>query len=182
MGFINSEAYRTHMIITISVLILGSIGYFLTPIGEFLVAPWQLRADVATALEFSIEHPLEVERIIANLREESEKQDSKLDQLLKYHANDFMLGGTAGIGDFGGNESFVRVNRRSPARVYKDGNKVKITLVSVEGQPDATLEVKGTFYDSDSDLIIFFSKQAAEDLGLVGRVEVELEPVNGDNN
>ncbi len=181
MALADWEAYRTHMIISISGVLLLTFGYFVTPLGEFLITPWTLQADVTAALEYSESHPAEVELIIARLRSETEEQDKKLDRLLKYHEKDFEIGGEASVGTFGGDELYIRVNRRSNARVYKDGDRVKITLPDIAGRPDTILVVKGSFSDSrNPDLIISFSKEAADSLGIIGRVEVELEPVNGD--
>jgi len=179
----NWEEYRTHMILTASGTILVILLYSLTPVGAFIVAPWTLKADVATALEYATNHPGEVEIIINRLREETVLQDKQIGKLLKYHERDFHLIGTGSVGLFGasGDEPCIRVNRRSRAWIYKEGDKVKVTVNDIEGKPSAILEVKGTFSDSNQDLIISFSKQASAVLGLTHRVEVEIEPVvNGD--
>ena len=182
MAFVNWEEYRTHMILTVSGTILAIVLYSLTPVGAFLVAPWTLKADVETALAYATSHPGEVQLIISRLKEESETQDKKIEQLLKYHGRDFLLIGTGSVGLFGaiGDVPCIRVNRRSRAWIYKEGDRVKVTVNDIEGKPSAILEVKGTFSDSNQDLIISFSRQASAALGLTGRVEVELEPVNGD--
>lgn len=163
------------MILTVSGTLLAIALYSLTPVGEFIIAPWTLKADVATALSYAQNHPGEVQLII-------ETQDKKIGQLLKYHERDFLLIGTGSVGLFGatGDVPCIRVNRRSRAWIYKEGDKVKVTVNDIEGKPSAILEVKGTFSDSNQDLIISFSRQASAALGLTGRVEVELEPVNGD--
>ena len=121
-------------------------------------------------------HGVEVAVIVEGLQEEGERQQQQLEQLLKYHERDYQVEGVASVGTFGGNESYLRVNRRSDARIYRNGDKLKITC-DIAGKPDAVLEVRGTFSDSNQDLVISFSRQAAADLGITGRVGVEMEPV-----
>jgi len=116
------------------------------------------------------------EKIISDAAEEREQAKAKLEELLEYHKRDFLLTGTGSVGTFGGSESYVRVNRSSDAKVYKDGDRMRITC-DIEGKPDAVLIVNGTFSDSrNSDILISFSQEAAKGLGVTGRVGVELEP------
>jgi len=177
------EEYKTHMIITGSGIILVMVlGYTLTPVGSFLVAPWTLQADVATSLEYIEQHPIEVANIVAGLNLESEEQDKKIEQLLKYHERDYLVGGTASVGTFGGDEAYIRINRRSDAKIYRDGDRVKVTILT-QGNPDAVFVVRGSFADSrNPDLIISFSKEAAAELGITERCEVEIEPAPGGVN
>jgi len=116
------------------------------------------------------------EKIISEAAEERAANEDKLQELIDYHKRDFLLTGTGSVGTFGGDESFLRVNRRSDATVYKDGDRILIKCIDVEGKPEAVLTVSGTFSDSNTDLLISFSSEAAEGLGITGRVEVEMEP------
>jgi len=116
------------------------------------------------------------EKIISEAAEEREQAQSKLEELLEYHKRDFLLTGTGSVGTFGGDESYVRVNRRSDAKVYKDGDRVLIKCNDVDGKPEAVLTVNGTFSNSNTDILISFSSGAAEGLGITGRVGVEMEP------
>ena len=177
MPTFNWEGYKTHKILTGSGIVLVTVlGYTLTPFGTFVVAPWTMTKDVADIKTYITEHESYVKGRISSIREEAEKQDQKIEQLLKYHQRDFEVVGTGSVGNFGGDEAYVRVNRRSKAGVYKDGDTLRVTC-DIEGKPKATLIVKGTFSNSDQDLIISFSKEAAEDLGITARVGVEIEPV-----
>lgn len=114
------------------------------------------------------------EKLISNAKLERAANEDKLAELLQYHERDFELTGMGSVGTFGGNESFVRVNRSSDARVYKDGDRMRIKC-DVEGKPEAVLIVQGTFSNSNRDILIAFSQEAANSLGLTERVEVELE-------
>lgn len=177
MPFANWRQYRTQMLLTISGLILTAVGYLSYPTAQEL---WGIPQDVRDFSVYIETHEQEVAIIVANLNKEAEKQDKNIEQLLKYHERDYLLIGTGSVGNFGGDEAYVRINRRSDARIYKEGDRIKITC-DVEGKPDAILEVRGTFSNSNQDLLISFSSEAAEDLGINGRVEVELEPVNGED-
>ncbi len=102
--------------------------------------------------------------------------NEKLAKIQESLDRDYYLTGTGSVGTFGGSEKYARVNRRSDARIYKDGDKVRVTCEDVDGKPETILTVRGTFSDSNSDLLISFSKEAADDLGISGRVAVDLEP------
>jgi len=162
------------MLLTLSGLILSAVGYLSYPVAQDL---WQIPQEVRNFNSYIEIHREEVSVIVANLEEERELQNEKIEQLLKYHERDYLLIGTGSVGIFGSDESYVRINRRSDARIYKEGDRIKVTC-DVEGKPDAILEVRGTFSDSNQDLLISFSSSAADDLGITGRVEVELEPMN----
>jgi len=147
---------------------------------------WALIAGIVTIgygdhsrlgqLETTLYPHLEVtEEIIAKAALERAANEDKLAQLLEYHKRDFELTGTGSVGTFGGDDSFVRVNRSSDAKVYKDGDRIRVKC-DVEGKPEAVLIVDGTFSDTNRDILISFSKEAAADLGIIGRVGVELEP------
>lgn len=114
------------------------------------------------------------ESLITNAAKERAANEDKLAELLEYHKRDFHLTGMGSVGTFGGDDSFVRVNRSSDARVYKDGDRIRIRC-DVEGKPEAVLIVQGTFSNSNRDILIAFSREAANGLGLTERVEVELE-------
>jgi len=174
MPFANWRQYRTQMLLTISGLILSAAGYLTYPVAQEF---WRLPQEVRSFNAYIETHEEEVRVIVANLNEEAENQNEKIEQLLKYHERDYLLIGTGSVGTFGGDESYIRINRRSDARIYKEGDKIKVTC-DVEGKPDAILEVRGTFSNSNQDLLISFSSSAADDLGITGRVEVELEPIN----
>jgi len=164
------EVIRTKVLISTATIILGGLGYLIYPIG------YNMQQDINTALTYVTDHPVEVAVIVAELTEERMAQQRQLEQLLKYHERDYEVVGTGSVGNFGGDESYVRVNRRSDAGIYKDGDSMRITC-DVEGKPKAVFEVRGTFSNSDQDLVISFSREAAEQLGITGRVEVEIEPV-----
>ena len=102
--------------------------------------------------------------------------DDKLAKIQESLDKDYYLTGTASVGTFGGDESYARVNRRSDAKIYKDGDRVRVTCNGIEGKPEAVFIVNGTFSNTNSDLLISFSKEAANQLGVTGRVEVDLEP------
>lgn len=176
MPFANWRQYRTQMLLTLSGLILSAVGYLSYPIAQEI---WAIPQEVRNFNLYIEMHSEEVRVIVANAEEERVIQNKKIEQLLKYHERDYLLIGTGSVGNFGGDEAYVRINRRSDARIYKEGDRIKITC-DVEGKPDAILEVRGTFSNSNQDLLISFSHEAASDLGISGRVEVELEPVNGE--
>ncbi len=115
------------------------------------------------------------EMLISAAKLERAANEDKLGALLEYHKRDFHLTGMGSVGTFGGEESFVRVNRSSDARIYRDGDRIRIKC-DVEGKPEAVLIVQGTFSNSNRDILIAFSQEAANGLGLTERVEVELEP------
>lgn len=164
------EAIRTKVLISTGTLILGAICYLVYPIG------YGMYQDVADLKVYVGTHETLVNARMEVARSERSKQEKKLEQLLKYHERDYEITGTGSVGTFGGDESYVRVNRRSDARIYKDGDDMWITC-DIEGKPKAVFEVRGNFSNADQDLMISFSKEAAEELGITGRVEVEIEPV-----
>jgi len=164
------EVIRTKVLISTATIILGGIGYLIYPVG------WTMHQDVADIKQYIGIHEVAVGQIVSNFEEEDRKQQKQLEQLLDYHKRDYEVVGTGSVGTFGGDDAYVRVNRRSLARIYKDGDSMRITC-DVEGKPKAVFEVKGTFSNADQDLVISFSQEAAEELGITGRVEVEIEPV-----
>jgi len=170
MPTFNWEVIRTKVLISTGTLLLGGLGYLIYPVG------WTIQQDVEGLKEYVIAHEIAVGIIVSNFEEEDKKQQKQLEQLLKYHARDYEITGTGSVGNFGGDDAYVRVNRRSDAGIYQDGDSMMITC-DVEGKPKAVFEVKGTFSDSNLDLMISFSQEAAEELGITGRVEVEIEPV-----
>ena len=170
MPTFNWEVIRTKVLISTGTIILGGLGYLIYPVG------WTMHQDVADIKQYITVHEIAVGVIVSNFEEEDKKQQKQLEQLLKYHERDYEISGTGSVGTFGGDESYVRVNRRSDAGIYKDGDSMTITC-DVEGKPKAVFEVRGTFSDSNLDLMISFSAEAAEELGITGRVEVEIEPV-----
>ncbi len=102
--------------------------------------------------------------------------NEKLAKIQESLDKDYYLTGTGSVGTFGGSEKYARVNRRSDAKIYKDGDRVRVTCNDVDGEPETILVINGTFTDSNSDILISFSKEAANDLGISGRVTVDLEP------
>lgn len=136
--------------------------------------------DVQGLNAYRITHETWSGEAIQTASDERQLMDQKLARILETLERDLYLTGMGSVGTFGGEESYVRINRGSDAKIYKDGDRVKITCADLEGKPEAVLRVNGTFSSSDSDLLISFSKQAAENLGLIGRTDVELEPVLGE--
>jgi len=128
-----------------------------------------LKAQFASHLEVSAE-------AIQSAQESRDLINDKLGKILARLDKEYYISGVGSVGIFGGDESYIRVNRRSDAKVYKDGDRVRITC-DMEGKPESVLVVNGTFTDSNPDLLVSFSRQAAENLGLTSRVDVELEPV-----
>jgi len=164
------EVIRTKMLISAGTLLLGGIGYLIYPVG------WTIQQDVADLKKYVIAHEITVTNIVAEFEAEDKKQQKQLEQLLDYHKRDYEVVGTGSVGTFGADEAYVRVNRRSLARIYKDGDSMVITC-DVEGKPKAVFQVRGTFSDSNQDLVISFSQEAADELGITSRVGVEIEPV-----
>jgi len=153
-------------------------------LGGVVVTGWGLYWEIytpETGMKDSFASHLEVsENAIQKASDERKILDDKLGRILDYLEKDYYIDGTGSVGTFGGDESYVRVNRRSRAAIYKDGDRIRITCSDVEGKPEAILRVNGTFSNSNQDLLISFSRAAADDLGIAGRVEVELEPVEGE--
>lgn len=170
MDIADWKGLRTKMIWALGVTFLSGLGYLIYPIG------YTIQLDVTELKEYIIEHEAFVKDIVAGVTAERALTEDKLGQLLEYHKRDFHLTGTGSVGTFGGDESYVRVNRRSTATVYKDGDRMLIKCIDVEGKPEAVLIVNGTFSNGNTDILISFSSEAAEDLGISGRVEVEMEP------
>jgi len=166
------KGLRTKMAWAGMTVAMGALGYLVYPIG------WTIQQDVNALKEYVISHEVYVKAVVAEAEEEREQAQKQLQKILDYIEKDYYIQGTGSVGTFGGDEPYVRVNRRSHAQIYKDGDRVRITCSDIEGKPETTLRVNGSFSNSNQDLVISFSKQAAADLGIIGRVEVELEPIS----
>jgi len=116
------------------------------------------------------------QKAIEDAQKDRDQINEKLAKIQETLDRDYYLTGTGSVGTFGGDEAYVRVNRRSDSKIYRDGDRLRVTCNDVEGKPEAVLTVRGTFSNSNSDLLISFSREAANDLGITGRVEVDLEP------
>jgi len=121
-------------------------------------------------------HEITTKQAIQDAADDRKQINDKLAKIQASLDKDYYLTGTGSVGTFGGSEKYARVNRRSDAKIYRDGDRVRVTCNNVPGKPETILVVRGTFSDSNSDLLIAFSKEAADDLGITGRVEVDLEP------
>ena len=144
-------------------------GYLVYPVG------YTISQNVNANSEYIRVHEEYTKRVIGEAEEERMVQSKQLQKILEYLEKDYYISGMGSVGTFGGGESYVRINRRSDASIYKDGDRIRITC-DIEGKPEAVLRVNGTFTDSNQDLLISFSRQAADDLGVASRVEVELKP------
>jgi len=85
--------------------------------------------------------------------------------------------GLGGQGSFGTDSPYVRININSNASSYAEESLVRITNLAVEGTPSSDMAIDGTFTNSNSNLKVMFSRRAADDLEIEGRMEVKLEPV-----
>jgi len=121
-------------------------------------------------------HEITAKQAIQSASDDRKQINDKLAKIQESLDKDYYLTGTGSVGTFGGSEKYARVNRRSDAKIYRDGDRIKVTCNNVDGKPESHLIVRGTFSDSNSDLLISFSKEAADDLGITGRVEIDIEP------
>jgi len=155
-------------------VVLGTLGYLVYPIG------WGVYWDInqpETGLKAQISSHLTLSQTaIDDAQADRDQINARLAKIQESLDRDYYLTGTGSVGTFGGSEKYARVNRRSDARIYKDGDRMRVTCEDVEGKPEAILTIRGTFSDDNSDLLISFSKEAADDLGITGRVKVDLEP------
>jgi len=85
--------------------------------------------------------------------------------------------GLGGQGSFGTDSPYVRININSNASSYAEESLVRITNLAVEGTPSSDMAIDGTFTNSNSNLKVMFSRRAADDLEIQGRMEIKLEPV-----
>ena len=152
-----------------------------TPGGLLILAVWlygiaQQWADTAAALGT---HLLEVaessERDLQQRAEDRSLMEQILDMQKDSLLRDRTIVGLGKAGTFGDGESYVRVNRRSDAKVYREGESVVITIIG-DGDNRQTLPIKGTFADTDRDVMLVFSRGACRELGITGPVEVMMEP------
>lgn len=118
------------------------------------------------------------------LQDASKERGFILETLLELKANQqkaerraMVIIGLGGQGSFGTDSSYVRININSNASVYAEEKLVKITNLAVEGTPSSDMAVDGTFTNSNSNLKVMFSRRAADDLEIEGRMEVKLEPI-----
>ena len=88
--------------------------------------------------------------------------------------------GLGGQGSFGTDSPYDRININSNASSYVEESSVRITNLAVEGTPSSDMAIDGTFTNSNSNLKVMFSRRAADDLEIQGRMEIKLEPVIGD--
>jgi len=110
-------------------------------------------------------------------RQSRENLETKLDIIIEQLENRFFLTGTATVGSFGADEAYVQINRGSDASVYKDGMQLNVEVTNADGNTRATLIVDGTFSDPNSDLLLRFSRRAADRLGVNSKCDIEIEPV-----
>lgn len=108
-----------------------------------------------------------------------------VEQLLEMYKEDMIrertIIGVGRAGTFGSDESYIRINRRSDANIYKDGDPVQITVIEAgQGEMRSTLRVQGTFADANRDVMLIFSARACNELGIIGPVEVLMEPLPQD--
>jgi len=103
--------------------------------------------------------------------------EAKIDIIIEQLQDRFYVTGTATVGSFGADESYVMINRGSDASVYKDGMLLNVEVTNTEGNTRATLKVDGTFSDPNSDLLLRFSRRAADRLGVGAKCDIEIEPV-----
>jgi len=173
MAFADWKGLRTKMIWTAGsgfILLVGSMG--LSIWGMY----WEIYTPETGIKAAFTTHILASTTAINNAEEERGIQSEQLEQILRHLEKDYYLSGQGSVGTFGGDDVYVRINRRSDANVYKDGDRVRVTC-GMEGKPEAVFRVNGTFSNTNPDILISFSKEAADSLGVVRRIDVELEPI-----
>ena len=111
------------------------------------------------------------------MEDNSEKMDQIMEHLEAERVRLLTIMGRALPGEFGAERAFIRVNRQSSRVRYTDGERVRITIMSLEGSTSIVLPINGTFSHNDGDLLAVFSSQACDELGVKEVVEVRLEPI-----
>jgi hypothetical protein len=130
----------------------------------------------ATVLELAA-HKEEYKDYTQDASEERQDISEKLDKVIDRIDREYYIAGVGEPGTFGSDARYVRINRSSNARIYREGEQVIIRLIDIDGRPRVTLPIQGTFRDANQDLLVRFSRAAAENLEIEGTTEVELEPV-----
>jgi len=180
--FADWRELRTKMIWSGGSLILLGLGYLVYPIGWGLY--WEvytpitgIKDSLATHIETSesafqtVADALEkIGDLLGNI-EQNQQEDLKRDLTMR---------GLGTGGTFGGGAAYVRINADSDASLYKDGDKVKITVItstSLEGRASEVFDVRGEWTHTDRNVLVSFSKVACDILEVEGIVKVQLEPV-----
>jgi len=172
---------RTKVMTTI-VLSLGFLVYPVLGLWEMYQEFWGYETTTeGTTTTYRERHEVLAKEITEQSKKRDDNLEGKLDILLENQARDYKLRthleGTAALGSFGRDRSYIQVNRGSDAKVYRDGDEVRVTITNIDGNPRTSLTVDGTFNDPNSDVLIRFSRRAADDLGVSGRCNVQIEPV-----
>ncbi len=93
------------------------------------------------------------------------------------YKRDLTIRGLGTAGTFGGTEKYVRINSDSEASLYRDGDTIRITKITVDGRESEIFEVRGEWTHPDSAVLVSFSQAACEVLEVSGIIKVQLEPV-----
>lgn len=158
----------------IMIVLMTLIGFLLLP----LLNTMQMQEDFYG-------YEISVEGVTTTWRERHEERsqdrqdtiEQKIDIVIEQLQGRFYITGTASIGSFGSDESYVMINRGSDASVYKDGMLLNVEVTNAAGNTRAILRVDGTFSDPNSDLLLRFSRRAADRLGVDSKCDIEIEPV-----
>lgn len=93
------------------------------------------------------------------------------------YKRDLTIRGLGVAGTFGGNQQYVRINADSDASLYRDGDRVRITVLGDEGRASEVFDVRGEWTHNDPSVLVSFSQAACEVLEVTGIIKVQLEPV-----
>lgn len=164
-----------------TVAVLGLAGW----LGTVCLLGWQLYWDVYTpdtGIKASLSSHLETyegeQKAITDALTDIAKVlgEVRTDQQEAYK-RDLTIRGLGTAGSFGGTEKYVRINSDSDASLYRDGDTIRITKITVDGRASEIFEVRGEWTHPDSAVLVSFSQAACEALEVEGIVKVQLEPV-----
>lgn len=161
--------------------VLGLAGW----LGTICLLGWQLYWDVYTP-DVGIKESLATH--LTEAEGEGQKVSKALEDIAKVlgevrtdqqeaYKRDLTIRGLGAAGTFGGTEKYIRINADSDASLYRDGDTVRITKITVDGRESEVFEVRGEWTHPDSAVLVSFSQAACEALEVTGIVKVQLEPV-----
>ncbi len=164
-----------------TVAVLGLAGW----LGTVCLLGWQLYWDVETPVT-GLKDAFATH--VTTMEGEGEGIKKALDDIAKVlgevrvdqqeaYKRDLTIRGLGTAGSFGGTEKYVRINSDSDASLYRDGDTIRITKITVDGRASEVFEVRGEWTHPDSAVLVSFSQAACEALEVEGIVKVQLEPV-----